>query len=55
VSTVVTSKEYANKIAFTDDFTKRAKGKERDQYQQTNYARCDQLIESPAAELGKRV
>jgi hypothetical protein len=55
VGNLATSKEYANQIAFTDGFAKRAKGKEWNQYQQTNDAGRNQLIESPASKLGKRV
>jgi hypothetical protein len=38
--------EEANKITFTNDFSERTERKERNQYQQSNDAGCDQLIES---------
>jgi len=48
-------KEHTNKIAFTDNFTKCAKCKEGDQYQDTYYTGRNQLIDSPPTKFGKRL
>ena len=47
--------EEANKITFTNDFSKRTKCKERNQYQQPNHAGCDQLIESSTADRSEGI
>ena len=47
--------EEADKITLTNDFSECTEGKEWYQYQQPNDAGCDQLIESPAADLRERI
>ncbi len=47
VDTVATLKEYTNKIALTDNFSKCAECKEGNQYQQAYYAGRNQLIIPP--------
>jgi hypothetical protein len=48
-------KEEANKITFTNDFSERTEREERNQYQQSNDAGCDQLIEGSAADLSEGI
>jgi hypothetical protein len=52
---VATLKEYTNKIALSDNFTKCAERKEGDQYQETYYTGRNQLVDSPPTKFGKRV
>ena len=46
--------EQTDKITFTDDFTECTESKEWNQYQQSDDAGCNQLVDGPATEISQR-